>query len=78
MLILAFAAGTQLFVEPTLVSEASLGLISPAWSPNELAYVFAFQNNNFQYAAAISVDLLILGLMCAAVLVFRTKLFEVE
>jgi multiple sugar transport system permease protein len=78
MLILAFAAGTQLFVEPSLVSEASLGLISPSWSPNELAYVFAFQNNNFQYAAAISIDLLVIGLMCAAVLVFRTKLFEVE
>jgi multiple sugar transport system permease protein len=78
MLILAFAAGTQLFVEPQLVGEASLGLISPTWSPNELAYYFAFQNNNFNYAAAISVDLLVIGLMCAAVLVFRTKLFEVE
>jgi multiple sugar transport system permease protein len=78
MLILAFAAGTQLFVEPQLVGEASLGLISPTWSPNELAYYFAFQNNNFNYAAAISVDLLVIGLLCAAVLVFRTKLFEVE
>ncbi len=78
MLILAFAAGTQLFVEPQLVGEASLGLISPTWSPNELAYYFAFQYNNFNYAAAISVDLLVIGLMCAAVLVFRTKLFEVE
>jgi multiple sugar transport system permease protein len=78
MLILAFAAGTQLFVEPQLVGEASLGLISPTWSPNELAYYFAFQDNNFNYAAAISVDLLVIGLLCAAVLVFRTKLFEVE
>jgi multiple sugar transport system permease protein len=43
-----------------------------------LAYYFAFQDNNFNYAAAISVDLLVIGLMCAAVLVFRTKLFEVE
>jgi len=78
MLILAFATGTQLFVEPQLVSEASLGQISPSWSPNELAYVLAFQNDNFNKAAAISVDLLVLGLLCAVVLVFRTKLFEVE
>jgi multiple sugar transport system permease protein len=78
MLILAFATGTQLFVEPQLVSEASLGQISPSWSPNELAYVLACQNDNFNEAAAISVDLLVLGLLCAVVLVFRTKLFEVE
>ena len=78
MLILAFATGTQLFVEPQLVSEASLGQISPSWSPNELAYVLAFQNDNFNKAAAISVDLLVLGLLCAVVLVFRTKIFEVE
>jgi multiple sugar transport system permease protein len=78
MLILAFAAGTQLFVEPELVAQASLGLVSPSWSPNQLAYVFAFQNDNFNGAAAISVDLLVLGLMCAGALVFRNKLFEVE
>jgi multiple sugar transport system permease protein len=78
MLILSFAAGTQLFVEPELVGQASLGLVSQSWSPNQLAYVLAFQNDNFNGAAAISVDLLILGLLCAAALVFRTKLFEVE
>jgi multiple sugar transport system permease protein len=78
MLILSFAAGTQLFVEPELVGQASLGLVSQSWSPNQLAYVLAFQNDNFNGAAAISVDLLVLGLLCAAALVFRTKLFEVE
>lgn len=78
MVILAFAAGTQLFVEPQLVGQASLGLVSPYWSPNELAYVMAFQNDNFNGAAAVSVDLLVLGLMCAGALVFRTKLFEVD
>jgi multiple sugar transport system permease protein len=78
MCILAFAAGTQLFVEPQLVGEASLGAVSTTWSPNQLAYYMAFQNDNFNYAAAISVDLLVIGLICAAVLVFRTKLFEIE
>jgi multiple sugar transport system permease protein len=78
MVILAFATGSQIFVEPQLVGQASLGLVSPFWSPNQLAYVMAFQNNNFNEASAVSVDLLILGLMCAVVLVFRTKLFEVD
>ena len=78
MVILAFAAGTQLFVEPQLVGEASLGMVSVTWSPNQLAYYLATQNANFNYAAAISVDLLLVGLMAATLLVFRSKLFEIE
>ena len=78
MCILAFAAGTQLFVEPQLVGEASLGLVSSTWSPNQLAYYLAFQNDDFNGAAAISVDLLVIGLICAALLVFRSKLFEID
>jgi multiple sugar transport system permease protein len=78
MVILAFAAGTQLFVEPQLVGEASLGLVSNTWSPNQLAYYLATQNANFNYAAAISVDLLLVGLIAAAILVFRSKMFEIE
>ena len=34
MLILAFAAGTQLFVEPQLVNLASQGMVGTSWSPN--------------------------------------------
>lgn len=78
MVILAFATGTQLFVEPQLVGEASLGAISNSWSPNQLAYLFAFQANNFHSAAALSVDLLVLGLICAAIIVTRSGLFDVE
>ena len=78
MLILAFAAGTQLIVEPTIVASASLGMVSPFWSPNQLAYYLATYNDNFNYAAAIAVDLLFVGLVAAALLVFRSKLFELE
>ncbi|WP_329415037.1 sugar ABC transporter permease [Streptomyces sp. NBC_00704] len=76
MLILAFAAGTQLFVEPQLVSLASWGMIPDSWSPNQLSYQYAFQAGDFNGAAALSVDLLILGLAGAALVVFRTGLFE--
>jgi multiple sugar transport system permease protein len=78
MTILAFAAGTQLFVEPQLLQTASLGRVSPTWSPNQLAYVYAFQHGDFNGAAAISIFLLALGLVCAGLLVTRSDLFKVD
>jgi multiple sugar transport system permease protein len=76
MVILAFATGAQLFVEPQLVSEASLGVAGRDYSPNQLAYDFAFQNNNVNYAAAISVELLVISLVVAAVFVTRSRFFD--
>ena len=78
MAVLAFAAGTQLFVEPQLLQTASLGRVSPTWSPNQLAYVYAFQHGDFNGAAAISLVLLVLGLLCAGLLVTRSGLFKVD
>jgi len=78
MLIVTFAAGTQLFAEPQLVSEASKGMVDATWSPNTLATFLAFQHDNFNEAAAISVDLLVVAVVCAAALVFRTRLFSVD
>jgi len=78
MVILAFAAGTQLFLEPQLVGEASFGEVSDTWSPNQLAYQYAFHSDNFNDASTVSVYLLILGLACAALVVFRSGLFEVD
>ncbi|HVK22914.1 MAG TPA: sugar ABC transporter permease [Actinokineospora sp.] len=76
MLILAFAGGTQLFVEPQLVSTASGGQVSDAWSPNQLAYQFAFAAADVNGAAAISVYLLVISLGCAALVVFKARLFD--
>jgi multiple sugar transport system permease protein len=78
MAILAFAGGTQLFVEPQLLRTASLGRIDPTWSPNQLAYVYAFQRGDFNGAAAISLVLLVLGLLCAGLLVTRSGLFKAD
>jgi len=79
MLVLSFAGGTQLFVEPTVLGSAALGVgISKYWSPNQLAWFVASEYDNFNEAAAISLVLLVLGLMVAAVLVWRGRLFEVE
>jgi multiple sugar transport system permease protein len=78
MLVLSFAAGLQLFVEPQILGVATVGEISPQWSPNQLAYYLAFQLDRFNDAAAISVDLLVIGLLVTVLLVWRGKLFEVE
>ncbi len=79
MIILSFAAGIQLFTEPTVLGTASLGVgISNYWSPNQLAWFVASQYDQFNEAAAISVVLLVIGLAVAAVLVWRGRLFEIE
>ena len=78
MAILSFATGTQLFVEPQLVNQASLGLVPDTWSSNQLAYQMAFRYGDFNGAAAVSVDLLAIGLIGAVLVVTRTGLFRTE
>ena len=78
MLILSFATGTQLFVEPEIVQHASFGLVPDTWSANQLAYQLAFRYADFNGAAAIAVDLLVIGLIGAVVIVTRSGLFRAE
>jgi multiple sugar transport system permease protein len=78
MVILAFAGGTQLFVEPQLLSQASVGVAGRDYSLNQLSYDFAFQNNNVNTAAAISVELLLVGLVAAGLFVTRSRFFDAD
>ncbi len=78
MLIGAFAAGTQLFAEPQLISQATGGVLNQTWSPNQLAYNLSFHLGNFNYAAAISLDLLAVALISAVVILRRSGLFTVD
>jgi multiple sugar transport system permease protein len=78
MLIGAFAAGTQLFAEPELISAATGGVINQTWSPNQVAYNLSFHLGYFNIAAAIAVDLLVVALISAAVILRRTGLFAVD
>ena len=78
MVILSFATGTQLFVEPQIVNQASLGLVPDTWSPNQLAYQLAFRYGDFNGAAAIAADLLLIGLVAATVIISWTGLFRTE
>jgi multiple sugar transport system permease protein len=78
MLILAFAAGTQLFVEPQLVSQASFGVVPNDYSLNQLAYQYAFTQNDFNGSAAIAIDLLVISLIATSLFVARGRLFETD
>ena len=59
---MSLAAGTQLFVEPQLLSQASNAVVPNDYSLNQLAYQYAFQQNDFNGAAAISLLLLVVAL----------------
>jgi multiple sugar transport system permease protein len=74
--IMSLAAGTQLFVEPQLLSQASNAVVPNDYSLNQLAYQYAFQQNDFKGAAAISLLLLVIALALSAVFVTRGGLFE--
>lgn len=78
MVILAFAGGTQLFVEPQLLSQASVGVAGRDYSLNQLSYDFAFQNNDVNTAAAVSVELLVVSLVVAGVFVARSGFFDAD
>ena len=74
--IMSLAAGTQLIVEPQLLSQASNAVVPNDYSLNQLAYQYAFQQNDFNGAAAISLLLLVIALALSAVFVTRGGLFE--
>jgi multiple sugar transport system permease protein len=76
--VMSLAAGTQLFVEPQLLSQASNAIVPNDYSLNQLAYQYAFQQNDFNGAAAISLLLLIVALLLSWVFVTRGGLFEKE
>ncbi|MET0885138.1 MAG: sugar ABC transporter permease [Mycetocola sp.] len=76
--VMSLAAGTQLFVEPRVLSQASKGVVPPDYSLNQLAYLFAFRQSDFNGSAAISLILLVVAVGLAAIFVFRGGLFDRE
>lgn len=78
MMILCFAAATQIFVEPALISSIEPSAAPPWWSLNQLAATYAFSEGDFGSAAVVSLLLLILSAAAAAGLIFGTDLFQTE
>jgi multiple sugar transport system permease protein len=80
--ILIFAGNVQLFVEPQILgSNANVGVganVPMVWSPNQLAYHFAFEYGNFGAASALSLMMLVIGLGAAYVIIHWTGFFIIE
>lgn len=74
--VMSLAAGTQLFVEPKILAQATKNVVPEDYSLNQLAYLYAFRQNDFSGSAAISVVLLVVALGLSAIFIFRGKLFE--
>jgi multiple sugar transport system permease protein len=77
MLILAFAAAVQIFVEPYLMSSVPSALgVANDWSLNQLAYNLAFRGSNLGAATALSFMLLLLCVVLALWVIYRTDFFD--
>src|SRR6187549_4305173 len=72
MAVISLAVGTQLFVEPKILSLASRGVVPRDYSLNQLAYIIAFgPQADFNGSAVISIMLLVVAIGLSAFFVFR-------
>ena len=76
MMVLTFAAGLQLFVEPQLISSSVYPGIARAWTLNQLSYDLAFSGVNFAGAATLSLLLLLACMAAALILIKKTDFFD--
>ena len=77
--ILILAANIQLFVEPQLLAAQWVQANVPQqWSPNQLAYTFAFGLGNFGASAVLSLVMLIAGWVAAYVVIRATGFFRFD
>jgi multiple sugar transport system permease protein len=77
--ILIFAGNVQLFVEPQLLGTTwIMANVPQQWSPNQLAYSFAFDLGNFGAAAALSLLMLAVGLGAAYLVIRWTGFFDID
>jgi multiple sugar transport system permease protein len=77
MMILTFAAGLQIFVEPYLMSSVPSALgVANSWSLNQLSYELAFRGTNLGAATALSLLLLIVCVFLALWVIYRTDFFD--
>lgn len=76
MAVMSLAAGTQLFVEPRILSQASKGVVPVDYSLNQLAYLYAFKQTDHNGSAAIAILLLVVSLGLSMFFVIKGGLFE--
>lgn len=76
MVVMCLAGGAQLFVEPRVLSQASKGVVPEDYSMNQLVYLYAFRQGDFNGSAALSITLLLVSLLLASIFVFKGGLFD--
>jgi multiple sugar transport system permease protein len=76
MLILVFAAGLQIFVEPFLISSSVYPGLAKDWSLNQLSYTLAFTGSNLGAATALSMMLMLVMVGLALIVIYRTDFFD--
>lgn len=76
MLILVFASGMQIFVEPYLISSSVYPGLAKDWSLNQLSYSLAFTGSNLAAATALSMMLLVVMIGIAVITIYRTDFFD--
>jgi multiple sugar transport system permease protein len=77
MTILVLSGNVQLFVEPQLMSTQT-ATITNLWSPNLLAYDYAFRRGNFGSGAVIGVMMMIIGIALAYIVIKVTNFYSTE
>lgn len=77
MLILVLGGNVQLFAEPQLTS-AVTATISSTWSPNLLAYDYAFRRGNFGSGAVIGLMMMTIGIALAYAVIRVTNFYSTD
>jgi multiple sugar transport system permease protein len=75
--ILAFAGNVQIYTEPA-VAGGVWGAPASYWAPNQVAVWFAFDRGNFGAASALSLLMMVIGLVCAYLVITKTGLYDIE
>ena len=77
MLILVLAGNVQLFAEPQLLSSVT-ATISGTWSPNLLAYDYAFKRGNFGSGAVIGIMMMTIGILTSYAVIRLTHFYSTD
>lgn len=74
--VISFAGAAQLVAEPNLVGAALPGTVSKTWSLNQLAFYYAFNQNDGAAASAYAIFLVVIGLAAALFLIYGLRTYS--
>jgi multiple sugar transport system permease protein len=78
ILIVSFANGFQVFVEPQVLAAAAPGRVSQYWSVNQVVYAYATGESNYGRASALSLLLLVVCVTAAVIVITRTRFYSIR